>query len=219
MELWRDFPRLVRDACGGPETLVWSRLGYGRSSVVRTPRHATYMHDEALVYLPELLERTGICRPVLIGHSDGGSIAAIHAGAGHPVAALVLIAPHVFVEERSIAGIQEARVAFETAGLRERLERYHDDVDATFWGWNNVWLSPEFRNWNIEGTLSGITAPTLVIQGDADQYGTLAQLDTIEAASGGVVQRVVLAGGRHFPHVDHRDETVAAVSRFVRSVV
>lgn len=218
-ELWRDFPAVVREACGGPATLVWSRLGYGRSSVVRSPRQPDYMHAEALVCLPELLERTGIRRPVLIGHSDGASIAAIHAGAGHPVAALVLMAPHVFVEERSIDGIEAARVAFETDGLRERLARYHDDVDATFWGWNNVWLSPEFRDWNIEGTLSGITAPTLVIQGDADQYGTLAQIDAIEAASGGVVERVVLAGGRHFPHVDRRDETVAAVARFVRSVV
>jgi pimeloyl-ACP methyl ester carboxylesterase len=208
--LWRDFPRRVAEAVGRPTTLVYSRLGYGRSAPVARPRPVTYMHDEALEVLPSLLEETGIDRPVLVGHSDGASIALIHAGAGFAVHALVLLAPHVFVEDRSIAGIEAATVAYEHGDLRRRLARHHDDVDGAFRGWNDVWLSPSFRSWDITGVLPAITCPVLVVQERDDPYGTLAQVDAIERGVSGPVERLVLPGSGHSPHLDHPDEVVAA---------
>ena len=218
LALWRDFPDRVREATGGRSMLVYSRHGYGQSAPVTEPRTSRYMHDEALVVLPALLAELGLERPVLIGHSDGGSIALIHAGAGHPVAGLALLAPHVFVEDRTIAGIEAARSAYAETNLAERMSRYHRDADATFRGWNDVWLSAEFRHWNIEDYLAGVDAPVLLVQGDADDYGSLAQLDAIERSVSGPVDRVVYAGGGHAPHLDHADETVAAVARFVRAL-
>ena len=159
------------------------------------------MHDQALGGAARRCSaRLGIERPVLVGHSDGASIALIHAGAGHPVAGLVLLAPHVFVEDESVAGIEAARDAYEST-LRARLAKYHDDVDATFWGWNGVWLSPEFRSWNIEPYLPAIDAPVLAMQGTDDQYGTLAQLDAIADGTAGGAERVVLDGRGHVLHI------------------
>ena len=152
IELWRSFPDAVREGAGGPATLVYSRAGYGRSGPAVLPRPVTYMHHEADVVLPAVLDRFAIDRPVLVGHSDGASIALLHAGAGHPVRGLVLLAPHVFVEDVSVASIADARRDFETTGLRDRLARYHDDVDAAFRGWNDVWLSPEFRGVEHRGS-------------------------------------------------------------------
>ena len=200
--LWRDFPRLVADALGGPTTFVYSRAGYGYSSSVSLPRPVTYMHDEALEVLPRLLRDNGIERPVLIGHSDGASIAIIHAGAGFAVESLVLLSPHVFVEERSIAGIEAAAIAYESGDLRTRLERHHADVDGAFRGWNDVWLSPEFRDWDITSSLVSITCPVLVIQEEDDAYGTLGQLDAIEGGVSGPVTRLVLP--RERPQSSHR---------------
>jgi pimeloyl-ACP methyl ester carboxylesterase len=215
LELWRDFPEAVRAARGTPAILVYSRHGYGHSVVVREPRPVRYMHDEALVVLPALLATFRIERPILVGHSDGASIALIHAGAGHPVAGLVLLAPHVFVEDRTIAGIDAAKHAYETEDLRNRLARYHDDPDATFRGWNDIWLSPAFRTWSIEDDLPGVTAPVLLVQGTADEYGTMAQLDTIASRVCGPVERVEVAGARHSPHLDAPAATVDAVASFV----
>ena len=161
-----------------------------------------------------MLARLGVERPVLVGHSDGASIAVIHAGAGHPVAGLVLMAPHVFVEDQSVTGIEAARDGYESS-LRSRLAKYHDDVDSTFWGWNGVWLSPEFRSWNIVPSLRSIDAPVLVMQGDDDQYGTLAQLDAIAAGTASGAERVVLAGRGHVLHVGDTAPVVAAVAAFV----
>ncbi len=164
---WRDTPAAISRATGLP-ALVYSREGYGRSSPVAVPRPLTYMHEEA-ARIPHVDE------PILVGHSDGASIAIIAAGAGHVrPRALVLIAPHVFVEDISVASIAAARDAYTTGDLRARLAKYHDDVDGAFWGWNRAWLDPEFRRWNLEAYLPKITAPTLVVQGTADQYGTLA---------------------------------------------
>jgi pimeloyl-ACP methyl ester carboxylesterase len=218
VELWRDFPCVVSEATGR-DAVVYSRHGYGRSAVVSSPRAPSYMHDEALRVLPDLLDRLDIGRHVLIGHSDGASIALIHAGSarGADVAGAVLLAPHVLVEDVSVAGIAAAREAFLTTDLPARLGRYHRDPASTFWGWNRIWLSPEFRSWNIEDVLPAVHAPLLVVQGEDDQYGTEVQVEAIERGSGGPVQRLVLAGCGHAPHLERRDETMAAVVRFVAS--
>jgi pimeloyl-ACP methyl ester carboxylesterase len=161
------------------------------------------MHDEALVALPELLAKVGIEDIVLFGHSDGASIALIHA-AEHPefVRGLVLEAPHVFVEDLSIRSIAALKSAYETTSLRERMARYHADADRTFYGWNDIWLSPEFRDWNIEAYVDRVRAPMLVAQGLDDEYGTLAQIESITHRAGGRVDRLLLADCGHAPHRD-----------------
>jgi len=211
--LWRDFPERLARATGR-RALVYSRAGHGNSPVPDTPRTPRFMHDEALEVLPELLATHGIEKPVLVGHSDGGSIALIHASR-HPVTKLVLLAPHVFVEDLSVASIAEARETFETTDLRDRMARYHRDPEATFRLWNDIWLAPEFRDWSIEDVLPAITAPVLAIQGEHDQYGTLAQIDAIEAGVSGSFQRAVL-NARHAPHLEAPEETLEAAARFVR---
>ncbi len=211
--LWRDFPARLA-AQTGRRALIYSRSGHGQSDLPSGPRTPRFMHDEALDVLPELLSAHGIAEPVLVGHSDGGSIALIHASA-HPVSGLVLLAPHVFVEDLSVASIAEARDTFERTDLRERMGRYHRDAEATFRLWNDIWLAPEFRDWNIEDVLRGVTAPTLLIQGEHDQYGTLAQIEAIERGVHGPVQRVLL-DCRHAPHLEAPDDTLATVVEFLR---
>ena len=177
------------------------------------------MHDEALGTLPVLLDALGIDRPILIGHSDGASIALIHAGSGvRPVRALIALAPHVFVEDLSIAGIEQARLAYDRNDLRAKLGRYHADVDSAFRGWNDIWLSPTFRDWNIEGVLPGIACPLLLIQGRDDEYGTLAQLDAIERGVSGPVERVELDDCGHSPHRDQPDATLTAIGDFIATL-
>jgi pimeloyl-ACP methyl ester carboxylesterase len=215
LALWRDFPRRVVAACGGPTTLVYSRRGYGQSPPASLPRPVSYMHDEALSDLPAVLAEAAIERPVLVGHSDGASIALIYAGAGHPVTALVLLAPHVFVEDRTIAGIEAATRAYEAGPLRIRLARHHADVDATFRGWSDVWLSAPFRAWNITDSLPGITSPVLVVQEDGDPYGTLAQLDAIEAGVSAPVTRLVIPGSGHSPHEADPDLVATQIATFL----
>jgi pimeloyl-ACP methyl ester carboxylesterase len=210
--LWRDFPRRLA-AATGRRTLVYSRAGHGQSDVPEDSRTPRFMHDEALDVLPELLRTARIARPVLVGHSDGGSIALIHASR-HPVAGLVLLAPHVFVEGVTVASIEQARETFAATDLGERMARYHRDAERTFRLWNDIWLAPEFRAWNIEDVLAGVTAPTLLIQGEHDQYGTLAQLDAIERGVSGPVRRVVL-DCRHAPHLEAPEETLAAAAEFL----
>ncbi len=210
--LWRDFPERLARATGR-RALVYSRAGHGNSPVPDTPRTPRFMHDEALEVLPELLATHGIEKPVLVGHSDGGSIALIHASR-HPVTKLVLLAPHVFVEDLSVASIAEARETFETTDLRDRMARYHRDPEATFRLWNDIWLAPEFRDWSIEDVLPAITAPVLAIQGEHDQYGTLAQIDAIEAGVSGPFQRAVL-NARHAPHLEAPEETLRIAAEFV----
>jgi pimeloyl-ACP methyl ester carboxylesterase len=216
--LWRSFPADVRRACGGPELLVYSRRGYGHSAPLLGSRPVTYMHEEADEVLPAVLERFGIEGPILVGHSDGASIAVLYAGARASVRGLVLLAPHVFVEDRSIEGIEAARRSYREGDLASRLARHHDHHDATFRGWNDVWLSPEFRSWNIEDRLVGITCPVLLVQGDADPYGTLAQLDAIEGGVRGPCRRAVLHGVGHAPHLEAPAETLRTVAEFVREL-
>jgi pimeloyl-ACP methyl ester carboxylesterase len=216
--LWKTFPDRVAEAAGC-RTLVYSRYGYGKSDRLAAPRAVDYMHREALDVLPEVLDQLGIGAPILVGHSDGASIALIHAGAGkRPVRGVVAIAPHVFVEDITVASIAQAKITFETSDLAEKLARYHDDAAATFRGWNDIWLHPDFRRWNIEDCLPGIACPLLLIQGADDQYGTLAQLAAIARQVQGLVEQRVLPQCGHSPHVDQKAATLEAIVRFVASV-
>jgi pimeloyl-ACP methyl ester carboxylesterase len=217
VELWKDFPDRVAEA-SGCGTLVYSRAGYGTSDPADLPRRVDYMHREALDVLPDVLAAQGIEAPVLVGHSDGASIALIHAGAGNPVRGLVLMAPHVFVEELTVESIAQAKVAWTTTDLPRKLGRYHADVEAAFRGWNDIWLHPDFLAWNIEDSLPGVRCPVLTIQGADDEYGTAAQLDAIERGVGGPAERLWLEDCRHSPHRDRPDATLEAIVRFADRV-
>ena len=214
--LWRDFPEKLSEAAGLP-VFAYSRPSYGGSSAsAPLPRPVRYMHDEALL-LPEVLRAARISDPVLFGHSDGASIALIHA-AKEPVRGLVLEAPHVFAEQLSLESIAKAREAYETGDLRARLSRWHRHVDAALWGWNGPWLHPGFRGWNLTGCLPSIASPALLIQGEADEYGTLAQIEAIQRGLRGRTETLLLPGAGHSPHRDREPEVLSAVSRFVRSL-
>ena len=214
IRLWRDVPERVRERTGFG-ALVYSRRGNGFSAPLEEPREVTYMHDEALVVLPELLARAGIDRPALVGHSDGASIALIYAGA-HPrnVRALALEAPHVFVEELSLTSIAAIGERFRATDLREKMARHHRDVDTTFRGWNDIWLNPAFRTWNIEASLPAIVAPVLAVQGIDDEYGTLAQIEAIARGCSGPVDRLLLERCGHAPHRD-RPESVELIAAWL----
>ena len=211
---WRDFPDRVA-ATTGCGVLVHSRYGYGRSDALERPHRVDYMHREALDFLPELLDKLGIDDPLPVGHSDGGSIALIYAGARHPAKGLALLAPHVFVEDISVESIAKARQAFETTDLPQKLARHHADPAKTFYGWNDIWLHPDFRSWNIEAFLPDVRVPILAIQGQDDEYGTMRQVDAIAAQAGGPVELVRLAECGHSPHRDQPEATLAAIRRFV----
>ena len=216
VSMWKDFPQRLSQAVGRP-VFVYSRRGYGHSDPLTAPRNVRYMHDEALQTLPELLDRLGIDRPLLFGHSDGASIALIHAAErARPVTGIIVLAPHLFVEDISIAGIEAAKTAYLETNLRERLARHHDDVDGAFWGWNNIWLDPEFRNWNIEASVAKLGCPILGIQGDADEYGTLNQIERIAALTPDV-QLVKLKGCGHSPHRDNPEAVLSAAVRWLPS--
>jgi len=212
---WKDFPARVAAETGSAVTF-YSRYGSGQSDLLTEPHPVTYMHHEAQAVLPDLLARLEIENPILIGHSDGASIAMIYAGTHDRVRGLALLAPHVFVEDLSVASIAEAKTQFETTNLPEKLTRHHRDAARTFWGWNNIWLHPDFRDWNIEEYLPRITCPTLVIQGLDDQYGTMAQVEAIRRRSGGPVEVLALEDCRHSPQRDQREATLEAIAQFVQ---
>lgn len=216
---WRDFPRDLARATGCP-ALVYSRLGYGRSDPAPLPRPVSFMHEEAFHVLPELLERAGIEDAILVSHSDGASIALLYAGAtGRRVRGLVLEAPHVFVEDICVASIAALRSAYPGSELQQKLARRHDDADAMFHGWADVWLHPDFRRWNIEDCLPGVRVPALVIQGEADEYGTLAQVDAVCAKVSGPSARLVLPGVGHSPHRDAPEVVLEAMARFINDLL
>jgi pimeloyl-ACP methyl ester carboxylesterase len=214
VSLWRDSPpRLAaRTRCS---VVAYSRYGYGRSEVLREKREPDYMHHEGEVVLPALLAALEIDRPVLFGHSDGASIALICAGT-HPasVRALVLEAPHVFVEEISVRSIAEAKIAYAATDLPAKLARHHADADATFYGWNDIWLDARFRDWNIESYADRVRCPVLTIQGDADEYGTTAQLDAI-AARIPQSETLLVPGAGHSPHRDAPELVIERVASFL----
>jgi len=214
--MWRDFPARVAQATGC-RTMVYSRYGYGQSDVLEGPFNTDYMHREAAETLPALLSALEICNPVLVGHSDGGSIALIHAGSGYPVAGLVVMAPHCFVEDISISSIEAAKATALRTDLLAKLGRYHRDPDRTFWGWNNIWLHPDFRAWNIESYLPSIRCPILAVQGEDDEYGTLAQIDAIAARAihSSAVDLLKLADCRHSAHKDQPQAVIQAIVEYV----
>jgi pimeloyl-ACP methyl ester carboxylesterase len=195
--------------------VVYSRSGHGNSQVLGEKRGVDYMHVEALEVLPELLRKLGVREPVLVGHSDGASIALIHAGAGHRLKGLVALAPHVFVEDLSVQSIAAAKESFETTDLPAKLGRHHADAGKTFRGWNDIWLHPDFRRWNIEEYLPRITCPVLAIQGFDDEYGTMAQLEAVSARVGGPVELLRLAQCGHSPQRDQPAVVIEAMTRFI----
>ena len=214
--MWRDFPARVAAATGA-ETIVYSRRSYGRSAKLAAPREVDYLDGESCEVLPRLLARLGIAKPILIGHSDGASIALLYAGAGLPAAGLVLMAPHVFVEDVTVASIAAARDAYRTTDLPQRLGRYHDDPDGAFWGWNDIWLDPAFRRWNIEACVPKITAPMLLIQGADDEYGTPAQVETIRRLAKVPCELELLPNCAHSPQRDQPERTIELIAKFVRA--
>jgi pimeloyl-ACP methyl ester carboxylesterase len=218
--LWGDFPDRLQAATGAG-VFVYSRAGYGASSAVKLPRPLDYMHVEALQVLPKLLDEIGFRRGLLVGHSDGASIAAIYAGGiqDHRVRALALIAPHFIVEDISVTSIAEIKQAYETANLKEKLARWHADVDNAFYGWNGAWLDPEFRNWDISEYLAYIRVPVAIIQGADDQYGTLRQVEIAEAECYCPVDVTILRDAGHSPHREAPEATLTALSDFANSVL
>ena len=213
--LWRGFPERIA-AATGRRAVAYSRLGHGFSDLPATPRTATFMHDEADTVLPALCEALGLVEPVLVGHSDGGSIALIHA-ATHAVRGVVVLAPHVVVEPVGREGVVAAREAFAHTDLREKMARRHRDADVTFHNWNDVWLSDAFADWDLRPLLGGITAPVLGIQGTDDPYGTVLHVEAVRDAAEGPVELLVLGCG-HAPHLEEPDAVDEAVTRFLRSL-
>jgi pimeloyl-ACP methyl ester carboxylesterase len=217
VSMWKDFPeQLAKETgCG---VVAYSRYGHGKSQRLGEKRLAEFMHREGTVVLPALLASLEIARPILLGHSDGASICLIYAAAS-PASprALILEAPHVFVEELTVASIAKIRIVYRTTNLPERLGRYHDHVEEAFWGWNDIWLDPAFRDWNIEESLSAIACPTLVIQGEDDEYGTLAQVEAIRRRVPNA-QSLVLRDCGHSPHRDQPAATLKAITHFVQKL-
>ena len=212
--MWKDFPARFCEA-HALRGLVFSRYGYGRSTPKPTDERwdTDFMQRQADDVLPPFFATLGIERPWLFGHSDGASIALLHA-ADHPVAGVVAVAPHIFVEDISVESIEKARVTYETTDLRERLARYHDDPDSAFRGWNDAWLNPAFRDWNIEGELARIVCPVLAVQGEDDEYGSLEQIRGI-ARRLPKTRLLVIPKCGHSPHRDQPELLIREAGRFI----
>lgn len=220
ISLWRDFPAALAQAtrCG---VLVYSRAGYGYSDPVTLPRPLDYLAQEALTGLPRMLNALGIEQAILLGHSDGASIAALYAGCANDLRVLgtVLIAPHFFTEAAAIAQIRAARDAFNSGNLRKRLAKHHADPDNAFRGWNDAWLHPDFLTWNIVECLDTIRTPVLAIQGRDDPYGSLDQIDVVvRRVCHAPVSTLILDQCQHAPHIEHDKPVVAAIAGFCESV-
>ena len=215
VDLWRDFPRALH-AATGRRVVAFSRFGHGRSDPPRAPRTPAFFHEEADEVLPALLTQLDAPAPLLVGHSDGASIALVHA-ARHPVSGLALLAPHVFLEDSMVPPIRVTLRDYEEGELRARLARHHDDPDAAFHGWCDVWLDPAMRDWSLEPDAAEVAAPTLLVQGAEDEYASLAHLDCIEARVRGPVSRLVVPGG-HSPHLEQADAVVEAIAAFARGL-
>ena len=215
--IWGDFPARLAVATG-LGVFAYSRAGYGRSSPSAMPRRVTFMHEEARDVLPLVLNAIGLRRGILLGHSDGASIAAIYAGSveDHRICGLVLLAPHFFTEEFGIAEIARMREAYETSDLRARLGKWHQDPDNAFLSWSGPWLDPAFRRWEITEELAYIRLPILIVQGEDDQYGTLRQIEVAEEACTCPVEAVILPGTRHVPHREVAEATMGAIVDFTR---
>jgi pimeloyl-ACP methyl ester carboxylesterase len=218
--LWRDFPALLSEqtGCG---VFAYSRFGYGRSDPKPLPWPLTYMQDEARDVLPHVLDAAGIRDTILIGHSDGGSIAAVYAGTAHDprLRGAVLIAAHFIVEEMNVASIGRIRGEYEQGDLRRRLGRYHPDPDMPFYGWNDSWLHPDFRRFDITGCLPGIDVPVLALQGADDPYGTDVQLHILQRHVRAPLQTLLIPDARHSPHLEAKQPTLDAIAAFVHQTL
>ena len=218
IKLWRDFPARVAKATGR-KALIYDRYGYGNSEVLKEPRvDVKFMHREALEALPQLLSELSIKNPVLVGHSDGASISLVYSGT-HPVKGLVVMAPHVFIEKFNLESIRKIRATFETTDLPQRFAKYHTDPRKTFYLWNDAWLDPAFEKWNIEEYLPRIACPVLAIQGENDEYGTMAQLDAIRRQVKGPCELLKLEDCGHSPHRDQPERVLSSVVRFINDTV
>jgi pimeloyl-ACP methyl ester carboxylesterase len=218
--LWGDFPEKLQAATGAG-VFAYSRAGYGASTPVKLPRPIDYMHIEALDVLPKVLETIGFRRGLLVGHSDGASIAAIYAGShqDHRVEGIALIAPHFIVEDISVASIAEIKTAYETTSLKEKLARWHKDVDNAFYGWNDAWLDPAFRNWDISEVLAYIRVPIAILQGVDDVYGTMRQVEIAQQECYCPVDVTVIPGAGHQPHREAPGPTLDAITEFANAVL
>jgi pimeloyl-ACP methyl ester carboxylesterase len=218
--LWGDFPDKLA-AATGTGVFVYSRAGYGASIPVSLPRPLDYMQVEALQVLPKILEVIGFRRGLLLGHSDGASIAAIYAGGAgdHRVRALVMIAPHFVVEDVSVRSIAEAKAAYEQGALKTKLARWHRDVDNAFYGWNGAWLDPKFRDWDISEYLAYIRVPITIVQGAGDQYGTLRQIEIAEQECYCPVDVTIIPGAGHSPHREAPEATLTAIADFINRIL
>jgi pimeloyl-ACP methyl ester carboxylesterase len=219
-KLWGEFPEKLA-AATGCGVFVYSRAGYGASSPVPLPRPLDYMHVEALDVLPKLLAAIGFRRGLLVGHSDGASIAAIYAGGiqDHRIRGVALMAPHFIVEDISVASIAQIKTAYETTELRSRLARWHGDVDNAFYGWNAAWLDPKFRGWDISDYLAYIRVPVLIVQGADDHYGTLRQIEIAEAECYCPVEVAIMPGAGHSPHREAAEATLQTIADFARRIL
>ena len=218
--LWGAFPDQIAVATGAG-VFVYSRAGYGKSRAGPLPRSVKFMHEEALTVLPRVLDAIGFERGFLFGHSDGASIATIYAGSAqdHRVRGLVLVAPHFFIEDMGIAEIARANAAFATGDFRDRLKRWHADVDSAFRSWSEPWLHPDFRKWDITEELAYIRVPILIVQGADDQYGTLRQLDVAKDECFCPVETAVLPGVRHAPHREASEQTLKVAVDFINGLL
>src|SRR6202140_3455995 len=218
--LWGDFPDRLQAATPAG-VFVYSRAGYGASTKVALPRPLDYMHSEALGSLPKLLDRIRFRRGLLLGHSDGASIAAIYAGgvADHRVRGVAMIAPHFVVEDISVSSIAEIKTAYETLGLKAKLARWHRDVDNAFYGWNAAWLDPKFRGWDISEYLAYIRVPVAILQGADDQYGTIVQVEIAQEECYCPVDVTIIPGAGHSPHREAPGATLDAISEFAMRIL
>ena len=218
--LWGDFPEKLQ-AATGIGVFVYSRTGYGASSTVSLPRPLDYMHVEALDVLPKLLDAIGFRRGLLVGHSDGASIATIYAGGvqDHRIRGLALIAPHFIVEDISVKSIAEIKTVYEQGDLRKKLARWHSDVDNAFYGWNGAWLDPAFRDWDISDFLAYIRVPVQIVQGADDHYGTIRQIEIAQQECYCPVDVEIIPAAAHSPHREAPDATLNAITDFANSIL
>jgi len=218
--LWGQFPDKIATATGAG-VFAYSRAGYGNSTGARLPRSTSFMDEEAREVLPRVLAAIGFRRGIILGHSDGASIATIYAGSvqDHRVRGIVLIAPHFFTEEMGLAEIRRARKSFDSGALRERLKSYHADVDTAFRSWNEPWLHPDFEKWDITEALGYIRVPILIVQGENDQYGTLKQIEVAREQCFCPVEAAILPGIRHIPYREAPELTVETVAAFINRLL
>ena len=219
-ELWRDFLQQLADQTG-LGVVAYSRAGYGRSSTIKLPRSLDYMTDEATDVLGDVMTELGVTQAILLGHSDGATIAAIYAGSvsDQRVRGLVLMAPHFFVETSGVATIKETLAQYQNGDLKSKLSKYHDDPDVTFHGWYDSWTHPDFAKWTVADTIDHWRIPVLAIQGSSDPYGTMAQISEIDERIYSPLETLILEGCGHAPHLEQPDQTTAAIAEFCATLV